>query len=585
MPDNIPNISPASRYTHLLTLVFLLIALILASVVTANIEEATRRQMGDSLQTVLGTTVTTYKTWIEYRKRAVTELASNPTLVELTQQLLQADIDNRFPALIPLRQFIKPKLDRVGDQGFFLIAPDHTNIASMRDNNLNRINLIHRQRPGYLEQVFEGHTLFIPTVHSDVPLSENGNRQSLSVFVATPIMVSEDVVAVLAISINFETVFQQVSALGRLGETGETYAFDRQGTLITASRFEEQLRQLGLVSGDDKANLNIRISDPGGDLTKGYKPETELQEPPLTVMAASATQGESSFNIDGYRDYRGVPVFGAWLWDADLGVGMATEIDVEKALQPYYQTRRTLWGVLAITVILALLLIQHISRIQRQQKQELKKAYDNLEIRVQERTRELDDARCSLEAANRDLKLLATTDALTSLANRRSLDTHLQQEWQRGRRNKYNLGIVIIDIDYFKDYNDHYGHLMGDNCLQTVAQTLRDLPNVRRPGDLIARYGGEEFMIVLSNPSPEFMVTLSEQVRQAIFDLDIEHQASPLPGKRITISSGYALASCLDLKSPQDLIKQADNALYQAKQQGRNQSCSATVPASNKATN
>lgn len=574
MPD-MPDISPVSRYTNLLTLVFLLVAVILASVVTSNIEEETRRRMGDSLQTVLRTTVTTYKTWIEYRKRAVMELASNPTLVELTQQLLRADIDSRFPTLITLRQFIKPKLDREGDQGFFLISPDHNNIASMRDNNLNRINLIHRQRPGYLEQVFEGQTLFIPTVYSDVPLTDNGNQQSLSIFVASPITVNSEVIAVLAIRISFETVFEHVSAIGRLGETGETYAFDRHGTLITASRFEDQLRQLGLVSDDDKATLNISISDPGGDLTKGYKPTTALQEPPLTVMAASAIQGESSFNIEGYRDYRGVLVFGAWLWDSDLGFGMTTEIDVEEALHPYYQTRRMIWGILAITVTLALLLIQHISRIQRHQKQELRQAYDNLESRVQERTRELDDARSALEAANQELEQLATTDALTSLANRRCLDKHLQQEWQRGRREHYNLGIVIIDIDYFKDYNDHYGHQMGDACLQTVAQTLRDLPNVRRPGDLVARYGGEEFMIVLSNPSPEFMHTLCEQIRQAIFDLAIEHEASPLTDKRITISCGYALASHLELSSPQDLIKQADCALYQAKQQGRNQTCSA----------
>ncbi|WP_315983275.1 diguanylate cyclase [Aliamphritea spongicola] len=120
---------------------------------------------------------------------------------------------------------------------------------------------------------------------------------------------------------------------------------------------------------------------------------------------------------------------------------------------------------------------------------------------VEQRTAELDATRKQLESANRELEIQATTDSLTQLANRRSFDAHLQGEWLQCSRDKKPLAILLIDIDHFKEYNDHYGHLQGDECLRHVAQALQDAGVLRRPGDLIARYGGEEFAIILSAPA------------------------------------------------------------------------------------
>jgi len=163
----------------------------------------------------------------------------------------------------------------------------------------------------------------------------------------------------------------------------------------------------------------------------------------------------------------------------------------------------------------------------------------------------------------RQFEVQATIDSLTQVANRYQLNAVLEQEWRRCQRNQAPIAIFMVDIDYFKAYNDYYGHLQGDQCLQRVAQLLRSCVN--RPGDLVARYGGEEFTLVLPQTNSSGAEKIAEQVQNAILEGNIPHERSGV-SDLITVSMGIAVVRQVAGTSPKDALRIADKALYKAKQ-------------------
>jgi diguanylate cyclase (GGDEF)-like protein len=186
--------------------------------------------------------------------------------------------------------------------------------------------------------------------------------------------------------------------------------------------------------------------------------------------------------------------------------------------------------------------------------------YSSLERKVEERTDEL-------ARAHERLEQLSVTDPLTGLANRRQLEGSLRDEWRRARRSGAPLTVAILDVDWFKEFNDRYGHREGDRCLQRIATETAS--NVRKT-DLVARYGGEEFAIVMPHSSLEAGRETAERVRRAISELD---RRSP-PERAVTVSVGVATLTDTDQESTDQLLERADGALYQAKRAGRNRVCS-----------
>ena len=180
----------------------------------------------------------------------------------------------------------------------------------------------------------------------------------------------------------------------------------------------------------------------------------------------------------------------------------------------------------------------------------------------------------ALQKANQKLERLATIDGLTQIANRRRFDNCLTLEWKRMRREQSPLSLIMCDIDFFKLFNDAYGHQMGDECLRTVAQTIHR--NIKRPADLAARYGGEEFAVILPNTSTEGAVLLAENIRKAVQRLKIVHVQSPLGGY-VSLSLGVAGIVPSGKFAPETLIEFADKALYEAKKHGRNRVVLKTV--------
>lgn len=183
------------------------------------------------------------------------------------------------------------------------------------------------------------------------------------------------------------------------------------------------------------------------------------------------------------------------------------------------------------------------------------------------RERELLAATRQLQEANQMLQRLTNLDALTGVANRRYFSTVLTREWARGSRDKASLAAVMVDVDYFKAYNDTYGHPCGDECLCQVARALQDA--VKRPGDLLARYGGEEFVILLPRTGLSGAITLAEEARCRVENLKIAHLRSPIQ-PHVTISLGAASTLPDRHGFPENLVTVADQALYQAKREGRN---------------
>jgi len=198
--------------------------------------------------------------------------------------------------------------------------------------------------------------------------------------------------------------------------------------------------------------------------------------------------------------------------------------------------------------------------LRKKTEKELHQHREILEEQVAARTKELAEA-------NKKLKILARSDGLTGIANRRVFDEELTREIRRSARTKSVFSLLICDIDFFKNYNDSYGHPQGDLCLQQIANIING--TFQRAGELVARYGGEEFAIILPGVNEIKVADLAEQLRQKIWDLNIPHNSSDT-AERVTISVGAATFIITKVRSNDQIIKIADDALYKAKNNGRN---------------
>jgi diguanylate cyclase (GGDEF)-like protein len=192
------------------------------------------------------------------------------------------------------------------------------------------------------------------------------------------------------------------------------------------------------------------------------------------------------------------------------------------------------------------------------------------QLKLVEIQKKLKEQNNLLQKFNQELQHQNGIDSLTSIANRRRFDEYLTQEWNRLKREKAWLALILADIDYFKAYNDFYGHQAGDKCLSAVAQAIN--LTIQRPADLAARYGGEEFAILLPNTKPEGARQVAEAIKLAVTKLHILHERSPV-SSYITISMGISSLVPNPQLSLEILVNYADRALYQAKQKGRNTVC------------
>ena len=192
-------------------------------------------------------------------------------------------------------------------------------------------------------------------------------------------------------------------------------------------------------------------------------------------------------------------------------------------------------------------------------------AYIN-QLQKDEAFRALEESKAKLAEANRTLQKLSSLDGLTGIANRRNFDETLNKEWNRAMRSEKSIGLLMLDIDFFKLYNDHYGHQGGDDCLKKFAKGLDSA--IHRETDFLARYGGEEFSGILPDTDLNGSVKVAEEMRLAIKDLRIEHAKSTV-SDLVSVSIGVSAIIPQQGTDPKILIGAADQALYKAKEDGR----------------
>lgn len=190
------------------------------------------------------------------------------------------------------------------------------------------------------------------------------------------------------------------------------------------------------------------------------------------------------------------------------------------------------------------------------------------QVERDEAFRAVEEMKKQLELRNEELQRLSMTDGLTGIPNRRYFDDMLQREWRRGMREHFPLSLIMIDVDYFKRFNDTYGHQAGDECLQRIGQVVQGV--ARRPGDVAARFGGEEFVLLLPNTTMEGACVVANNLKQLVTQLNIRHATSDV-ATHVTLSLGVSCAREPSVPSGAlELIEHADKALYEAKRSGRN---------------
>ncbi|MBS0263150.1 MAG: protein kinase, partial [Planctomycetes bacterium] len=325
-----------------------------------SIETTMKSNLRGQMQTLLEVQSAMLDNWFKHQA-TICELEANSlatrehvySLLELAAPDRQSTVAlSDAPPQKLLQKELAPAMSAHDFAGYFVVDRNHQIISSSHSELIGRKEL--PEYESFLPRAIAGETL-ITTPFPSVILQKDEFGEVRpgvpTMFVCAPIRdASFQVVAVLGLRIRPEKEFTRIMQMGRIGASGETYAFDKTGTLISNSRFDEDLKLLGLLPDRKRSRslLNLQLRDPGGDLTAGFRPLTHREDLPLTKLAAAAVSGKSGVDVNGYRDYRGVPSLGAWTWIPKFQMGLAVEIDIAEAYRPLIVLRWTFWGLFAL---------------------------------------------------------------------------------------------------------------------------------------------------------------------------------------------------------------------------------------------
>ena len=380
------------------------IALVIAAALWTDsvLSARSRLDVSRALRTVLNTTSQAVHDWFREREtetRAWAQLASvrGPGLSLSRLGPDQANAADGNAAVRAIREELEPLVAARGYDGFLLLTLDGTVLASDRTTQVATGHAVQLSEQ-FLQRLLESPN----KAATELPrrATEPGAMAAISESILVGAGIEDDagmVRSILAVLFDPEKDFTGILQRGRIGESGETYAINRQSQLISESRFDEDLRQIGLIGSGERSVLNLEMRDPGGNLLTGYESLLPIGSQPLTLMAEIALKGRSGANLEGYRDYRGVPVVGAWVWDDSSGLGIAVEMDVDEAyasLQGPQRRQALVATTLAVSLILGLTVLFIRNRVEMADANfRLGEAYDTIKKHKERMEEELNAAR------------------------------------------------------------------------------------------------------------------------------------------------------------------------------------------------
>lgn len=364
--------------------IFAILAIsLLAFGVGSAIEATMKENLKSQLQTLLNVEVAMIENWLHVQTSNCTALSNDLTVRESVYKLLDSHDARPDQAATPrqpveeirqqLHKVIGPSLSAHQYVGYFVADKTKRIVSSSNEELVDQREI--PEYDGFITKALAGTATVSPPFSSVTALKDESGRMRTGVptmFVCAPIRdIRFEVVGALALRIRPDEELTRIFQLGRNGQTGETYGFDKSGLMISNSRFDDQLILLGILPDqpDVHSILNVHIRDPQGDLTRGFHPQVRRSLLPLTKMAAEAITGKSGVDVDGYRDYRGVPVVGAWTWLATHDMGVVTEVDVAEAFQPLIilqWTHRGLYVLLGLSSIAIFVFTIIVARLRRE---------------------------------------------------------------------------------------------------------------------------------------------------------------------------------------------------------------------------
>lgn len=373
-----------------------IIAVVMLSIIGLYVRRSIETTMRESLRSQLETTLRLEKemllTWFKVQESNAESLANDLDIRQLAYQLLEPrTADGKSPVddeqlQMKLEKALGPVMSAHDYAGYFIADKKQRIVAAQRREMIGMEYV--PEYESFLARALNGEVCLSPPFASVVALKDDKGRTRTGVptmFVAAPIRdESFQVVGALALRIPPEDEFSRIVGLGQFGQTGETYAFDKNGLMVSDSRFNDELVLLGMLAdpGTEEARsvLKLLVRDPGGDMTTGHRATVRRHELPLTKSATEAVEGQEGVDVEGYRDYRGVKVVGAWTWLPQAQIGLVTEIDYADAYRPLTILQRTFWALYALLALAALAIFIFTVMVARLRREAQKAAIEARQI-------------------------------------------------------------------------------------------------------------------------------------------------------------------------------------------------------------
>jgi eukaryotic-like serine/threonine-protein kinase len=329
--------------------------------VNSAVETVMRKQVASELVAIRDADVTALRVWMKQQQADAKVLAMSDRIrPAVTELIAHANSDaalRESPRQAELRAFLVPRMKFFGFTDFFVFSPSRKVIASSQDATIGAVLTGYR---GDLiaKALATGSLISRPFRSPFLYPDEKGELRAERPTIVAAAAIPDDkghTQAILSMRIRPEAEFTQILQMARCGQTGETFAFDDKGLILSQSRFDDDLKQVGLLAdvGDTNSVLTLELRDPGVNMMNGERPSQKRADQPLTKMVVSAVSGEDGVNVDGYRDYRGVPSVGAWSWLPEYEFGIAAKADAAEAFRPLYVLRNVFWGLLGLLVLSA----------------------------------------------------------------------------------------------------------------------------------------------------------------------------------------------------------------------------------------